>query len=272
MDMSQNWMAPKIDHKVSKMNRAHPCLIHTHTWTNTRLSHRHPSGFAIITWNNPKNWRNLESPRDNTWQSLGLILSCHTVLMVELVHPLPLEDSNNGPLLSKSCCHHWHLKDQLSQKAAKLVIWGNCLKLFAYTYNIYNINIYILFYILSIWAALKTLIDSYVVRNCLRLGLRYLTRTTLSLTRAVLKEVSLRAAYANCVFLWNPLGVCVLAYAAWGGPLHGHIFSFMCTPFPSWAHLPLHGHIFPFMGTSSPSWAHLRHIFPFLKRGLRSIQ
>ena len=36
------------------------------------------------------------------------------------------------------------------------------------------------------------------------------------------------------------------------GPLHGHIFSFMCTPFPSWAHLPLHGHIFPFMGTSSP--------------------
>ena len=32
------------------------------------------------------------------------------------IHPLPLEDSNNGPLLSKSCCHHWHLKDQLSHK------------------------------------------------------------------------------------------------------------------------------------------------------------
>ena len=65
--------------------------------------------------------------------------------MVEPVHPLPLEDSNNGPLLSKSCCHHWHLKDQLSQKAAKLVIVGNCLKLFAYTYNIY---IYSILYII----------------------------------------------------------------------------------------------------------------------------
>ena len=74
------------------------------------------------------------------------------------------------------------------------------------------------------------------------------------------------------------------------GPLHGHIFPFMCTPSlhghifpfmgtssPSWALIPLHGHIFPFMGcpfvgTSSSSRAHLRHIFPFLKRGLRFIQ
>ena len=30
-----------------------------------------------------KNWRNPESPRDNTWQSLGLILSCNKVLMVD---------------------------------------------------------------------------------------------------------------------------------------------------------------------------------------------
>ena len=30
-----------------------------------------------------KNWRNPESPRDNTWQSLGLILSCNRVLMVD---------------------------------------------------------------------------------------------------------------------------------------------------------------------------------------------
>ncbi len=40
-------------------------------------------GFAIITWNNPQNWRNPESPRDNTWQSLGLILSCNKVPMVD---------------------------------------------------------------------------------------------------------------------------------------------------------------------------------------------
>ncbi len=33
--------------------------------------------------NNPKKLRNPESPRDNTWQSLGLILSCNKVLMVD---------------------------------------------------------------------------------------------------------------------------------------------------------------------------------------------
>ena len=37
-----------------------------------------PAGFAISSLETTlKNWRNPESPRDNTWQSLGLILSCN---------------------------------------------------------------------------------------------------------------------------------------------------------------------------------------------------
>ena len=39
-----------------------------------------------------KNWRNPESPRDNTWQSLGLILSCNKVLMVD---PVSTVNENN---------------------------------------------------------------------------------------------------------------------------------------------------------------------------------
>ena len=39
--------------------------------------------FAIITWNNPKNGRNPASPTNNTCQSLGLILSCNKVLLVD---------------------------------------------------------------------------------------------------------------------------------------------------------------------------------------------
>ena len=47
------------------------------------------TGFAIIVWNNPKkNWRNPASSRDSTCQSLGLILSCNKVLMVDpKIHP-----------------------------------------------------------------------------------------------------------------------------------------------------------------------------------------
>ncbi len=70
---------------------------------------------------------------------------------------------------------------------------------------------------------------------------------------------------------WAHLPLHVHTFPSWAHlPLHGHIFRFM-------ALIPLHGHIFPFMGcpsvgTSSSSRAHLRHIFPFLKRGLRFIQ
>ena len=41
------------------------------------------TGFAIITWNNPKNRRNPTSPRDNTCRSLGLIFPWNKVLMVD---------------------------------------------------------------------------------------------------------------------------------------------------------------------------------------------
>ena len=57
------------------------------------------------------------------------------------IHPLPLEDSNNGPLLSKSCCHHWHLKDQLSHKRQQ-IWWSREI-----VYDVYNwyIHIYSLY-------------------------------------------------------------------------------------------------------------------------------
>lgn len=44
----------------------------------------------------------------------------HKTLIFHTVYPSSLEDSNNGPLLSKSCCHHWHLKDQLSHKRQQI--------------------------------------------------------------------------------------------------------------------------------------------------------
>ena len=55
----------------------------------TRRGHLSPTIFWLgpiigeITETTLKNWRNPESPRDNTWQSLGLILSCNKVLMVD---------------------------------------------------------------------------------------------------------------------------------------------------------------------------------------------
>ena len=64
------------------------------------------------------------------------------------IHPLPLEDSNNGPLLSKSCCHHWHLKDQLLHKRQQ-IWWSREI-----VYDVYNwyIHIYSLYiYIQQIW-------------------------------------------------------------------------------------------------------------------------
>ncbi len=106
----------------------------------------------------------------------------------------------------------------------------------------------------------RILIDSYVVRNCLRLGLRYST------LRA--PHFPLRGMF------WSKSGYAPLTPPAF-------FYETLLAPAfrltrlessPSCAHLPLHGHIFPFMGTSSPSWAHLRHIFPFLKRMLRFIQ
>ena len=42
------------------------------------------TGFALSSLETTlKNWRNPESSRNNTWQSLGLILSCNKVLMVD---------------------------------------------------------------------------------------------------------------------------------------------------------------------------------------------
>ncbi len=94
------------------------------------------------------------------------------------------------------------------------------------------------------WAALKTLIDSYVVRNC---SLAY---ATLRAPHIPLRGMFWRkSAYA-------PLTPPAFLYETLLAP------AFRLTRL-EWA---------PFMGTSSPSWAHLRHIFPFLKRGLSQVR
>ena len=59
-----------------------PCQNDTHkAFVNLHLKVMSgDTGFAIITWNNPKKLDKPEkSQRDNTWQSLGLILSMVTV-------------------------------------------------------------------------------------------------------------------------------------------------------------------------------------------------
>ena len=64
---------------------------------NLKITHN--SGYALSSLETTptKHWRNPESPKDNTWQSLGLILSCNKVLMVDPdnYHTFALFDPSN---------------------------------------------------------------------------------------------------------------------------------------------------------------------------------
>ena len=72
-----------------------------------------------------KNWRNPESPRDNTWQSLGLILSFNKVLMVDPARILLIikppttfwgRGHKNQERLRDQAWNQWNISKKFTQK------------------------------------------------------------------------------------------------------------------------------------------------------------